>query len=730
MNGLSKLEKEHKNRLLRKVADEGISTSNTKHLITENAYSEIGSKFPDIVPYVSGVTIEPENEHGTTLGGVVFFVDKDKYISPVIYNKKEVVTGVMIYNEDFDTMLGMTPKLVKKLFSASTSLSGTPTKQKIALDKGDIKKLFIPPKTFSPKVASSSMFYKAIENPLIKEALAKESILNSAVKDWMTENYGEQVVDISINHYLRKQAEEKRKDIANPTIASSIEDVNKLEWIHKEAAIKEIANYGVAISVGKDRQTKSIIPIETPQSIAKEILKVDALETIGKIGFFKVLDTVDFKAKPIIVTNNGTIIHENGVKSSGINIIGTPCELKDINFLRYPNRDNLCSNSKIIILKDKKLYDVISCGKPTYNMGSVTIDKISGERKGYNKITIMFNSDQEPLISLKTLYIGDSCVMVAEKGLWQEEFYPASVSDLENDIFSKNYYESSNLVKVKKDTVGNFFFNGKKFNAPQLAQKLMNDGYSKLSVLTLLKTSSEKEDAKFIAIEKKVDNLANMIQNLSGVIAQQQSVQVSPGMANQEAQQQQQQQQQQSQQQDQQDQQQQAQQDQQQPEIGGFIDNASGFSPEQQQSQDAIDQQADLQREQEAQQQQQLAEEQKAFQQDLIQNGINPRMSPEVLKTVASLKDSSVMDVSALTVLAQSSNIATVLSELIPEFQSGVSALGRILFNIQARENEVIEAIGEKEYKKLLISMKTMLFKSTDTLIDIMNTRNSTEKTV
>ena len=725
MRGLVKLEKEKERLELRKVAEEGTSSGNTKHLITENAYSSIGDKFPDLVPYISGVNIEPKNEHGTTLGGVVFFIDRDKYISPVIYNKRTVETGTMIFNEEFDTMLGLTPKLAKKLFSASSSLAGTSEKNKIALDVGDIKKLFIPPRTFSPKVASSSIFYKAMENPLVKEALAKESIMNSAVKDWMEDNYGTQIVDISIQHYLNKQAKERNKDISEPKVISNIEDINKLNWMHKEAAFKEIANYGIAISVGKDRQTKSLAPIETPQSIVQEVLHVDALEAIGKIGFFKVIDTIDFKAKPVIATR-GTLIHENGVKGTGINIIGTPCNLEDLKFLRYPNRENLDGNGKIIILKDNKLYDVLNCSKPSFNMGSVTLERISGERKGYDKVTIMFDSDKEPMISMKTLFIGDSNVRIAEKGLWQEEFYPASFSDLENDIFSKNYYEASNLVKIKKDTIGNFFFNGKRFNISGLAQKLLSDGYGKMSVLTLLKTSSEKGDAKFIALDKKVDKLTAMIQNLSGVISQQQSSQVSPGMANQEAQQQQQAP---SQQQDPSQQQQDPSQ-QQQPSIGGFVDNASGFSPDQQQqpSQDEMNQQADLQQQQEAQQQQQLAEEQQKFQQDLIQNGINPRMSPDVLKTITDLKDSSVMDVSALTVLAQSSNLAVVLSELVPEFQSGVSALGRILFNIEAREPDVIGAIGEKEYKKLVISMKTMLFKSTDILIDMMNTKNSTKK--
>lgn len=709
---------EQTKQMLSKEASEGISSKNLDKLITEEAYSQISATAPGLIPMIVGVNIdEKTSDESSKIGGASLIIDGTKYVIPIIYNGKETFAGMFIYNEDTDVMLSLTKKLAKRIVGSGQTLSGSAQDKKVAFDKGNVKKLFTPPSTFAPKVASSSIVYTAAENDIVKVAMAKSINESTMLKNMFVNTYGIDFVESLERSLIEKTASETLLDKSEAEVISSFEALEKSEWIFKEAAARELAQYGVSISVGEDRPTKKLVSIESPSSIITSKLGVEAIEEITTAGIYKTLNKNGMVPEYAVYDGSRVLYSEHG-RTERKGAVGAEAELDEVPFLRLLNRDSARGASKILILSGGKVKEILNINDASFTMGSIVFNTT---RKGTSKIVIKVDSNDDIVTSMGVSYIGDKNVRILNTD-FTKSFDPVTLSDVDNGSFAKDFYESSNIVKIQKDPSGDFILGGKMLSYENAARKLIGDGYDKLSVLTLLKTSKEKGSAAFAEIGYQLESISSMIQNLSGRVgtienALQQVQQPQGADAQQQPQQQPQQQgdglanvpQQQS--------------EQQQPQIGGFIDNASGFAQDGAQAQQ--DPMAQQQQEEMARQQQ-LQEEQD-FKAKVLSEGINPDMDPAILSSVMELKDSQVMDVSALTMIAQGSNIGAALQDLSPDFQNGVSALNKILFNFMARESEAVSIIGDKQYKKTILDLKSMAIKSTDMLIDIQQHSDNQE---
>jgi hypothetical protein len=102
------------------------------------------------------------------------------------------------------------------------------------------------------------------------------------------------------------------------------------------------------------------------------------------------------------------------------------------------------------------------------------------------------------------------------------------------------------------------------------------------------------------------------------------------------------------------------------------------------------------------------------------QEGMNPSIDPAILDTLSQLKDSSIMDASIISMLANSESISSVIEEHSGEILSGASAVGRILLNAMTKKNAIILEIGEKKYKQLSKNLRTVFVKMSDLYADIL----------
>ena len=715
------LKKVAKQEPLFKVAEDGKRNNGVVQMVTEESYSILNSTFPKLTPFIVGVDMADKTEGTSIIGGANLIINDTKYIIPIVYNGKKTVTGIMIYSEEHDTMLGLTKALVSKITSSTSGIDGTSSSKKIAFDKGNINSLFIPPKTFSPKVASGSLFYSAMEDPDVKKVFSDAMNSSSDMKDFISSEYGQDAVDSIHQGHMEKVAKEQ-VDMSAPEVISTFEELSNTDWIFKKAAAKEISNYGISISSGEGNANKSLIPLESQESILKSLFHTEATEVISNSGFYKIYDKgtgklihafVEVSKDKTLGHKRSKVFSDGAVEYDCYGVVGVPVNPEEVSFLRYPSRESLVDLDCMIILKDGKFYkELDDLSNLSFTMSSAKFrdneDKVDVE--------IGFNSDSQPMISMGTIFVGDSNVRVIPKN--GGSISPAVLADLESEEFSRNHYQSNKIVKLVKDPSGKFVFEGKLIGKDVVAKLLLDRGYDKMSVLMLAKTAASKDESSFVSVDRKLDEIAGMISNLSGRISvvEKTVTEISNEEkkekieeANEKAEK------------IESANQQQELEPQQQPQIGGFIDSASGFAPlNQAPAEDPLAQQQAA----EAQNQQTLQAEQN-FQQQLIGVGVNPNIGSETLASLKDFKDSTAMDISAITMLAQNSEIGEALAGLLPQFQEGVSAIGKMLFNFIAREEIIVNSIGEKNYKKTVMDLKTILVKTTDLYIDITASKQS-----
>lgn len=715
MNGLSAIKKNSASTELEKNAGEGSLENNIKQLITDEAYSQISSKFPRLIPLIAGINIVEMIDDSTAIGAAVLGVAGRKLLVPVVYTNGDVDATTFIYSEDDDTILALTKKVVNVVIESSASLEGEAVGTgKTNYDIGDVHKLFVPPKTFSPKIASGGILFSVLEqSDLLKTALA-EKLKNNEYRDVFAENYGEEAVKFIEESSLEKNA--SSVDETAPEALFSRSDIMNSDWLEKKAAMEEFAINGFAISQGVDYPKYSLTKIASVASRLKDITGDEALTTIdpNRQGVYTVFKKTDLKPIELMVSKNicsekssrPVIVHGPRIDIfdtiQGNGVIGKQKNISESDSFKDFSASNMDKdrNISIVFLDGGEIYGHVSIyttnGTVQNGIGTTVISLDSYSR--VSSVVIENDSSARPKIMGNTLYIGDKNSKILKSEDTEKRVSVVNAGDLSAEDTPKR------LVKVAYDGV-EYIYKKAAFSKPSLVNELLEEGFDKISIYGLLKTAEENGSAIMAAVNAKIDMLANMVMNLSGKIenitaqsgqevqAQAQgnglgSAQVQEGQQPIEQQQ-----------------------DAQQPAQLAMPDDASGIqTPEQQQATEqgvAEQQAADQQMLQQAPQEQQDT------------SGMNQAIDPEVLRTLSELKNSNVMDVGVISMIAANTEIGSVVAQYGKDIHAGASAIGRILLNALVKKNQIIEQVGEPKYKQLTNSLRTVFVKISDLYVDI-----------
>jgi hypothetical protein len=95
------------------------------------------------------------------------------------------------------------------------------------------------------------------------------------------------------------------------------------------------------------------------------------------------------------------------------------------------------------------------------------------------------------------------------------------------------------------------------------------------------------------------------------------------------------------------------------------------------------------------------------FSAETVANQINP----EMVDQASELKDQGVFDTAAIGMLAGVSALQDAVANYIPNLETALDNLGRVLLTLMMKEPETKEAIGEESYVNLEDSLRSV-FKS------------------
>jgi len=718
MTGLGKLDK----KTLIKQAGEGSIENNMKQLITDEAYSQISSKFPKLIPFIVGINIIEIIDNETAIGAAVLNIESEKLMIPVVYTNGNVDATSFVYNDDTDIILALTKKVASVLTVGSSSLSGSPASQKDtqSFDIGDIHKLFVPPKTYSPKVASATgsiLFAVAEQSDLVKTALANKLSSDKEYRQVFTEIYGKEAVEFIENSALEKSASEK--DNTPPDVKFSYDEIMDSDWLHKSAAMQEYALHGFAISHGSDYPKYSLVKTASIATRLKAITGDQTISTIDGMrpGVYTVYALNSLKPTEVVIADDlasgkSTIPHviygPNSIFGTdgvidGNGVIGKQVNLSDSSafdsFSKLKSYIEANKRTRLVFVKGGEIYGFLGIFLEPENisesLSKTVISNPFGSR--IKSVVIEKGSDATPVVVGSTLYTGDKNVLIAKET--PREIKNTAV------VRTSNIGEpetNRRLVKVAYDGI-EYIYKQAAYSQQTLVNELLKEGYDKASVYALVKTAKDSGSAEFAAINAKLDMLGNIVMNLAGKVEsisggqqQVQSDQNANGLSNVEQPVQ---------------EQEQAISPQEQEQQLSMPDDASGMPTEEQDAAMQAQQQQDVSADQ------QLLMQQQQQQPDV--SGMNTSIDPEILKTLSELKDSSVMDVGVIAAIASNTDIADVVSQYKGDILYGASAIGRILLNALVKRNSVIEQIGEPKYKQTVNSLRAVFQKISDLYVDI-----------
>lgn len=739
MGGLSSVDR--KNSSLRKEAGEGSLENNIKHLITDEAYNQLSSKFPNLVTFIVGINIIEKIDDKTIIGGAVLSNGEQKLIVPVVYVNGIVDATTFIYSEDNDTLLALTKKVVSYILLPDKSIDGTsykPSGSDISFDFGDINKLFVPPKTYNPKIASGDggMVFAVLEKvSSVRDALI-EKLSSKEMRDRFDEAYGAGASEHVMNMGLNKVA--SMKDDTPPEAIFSLEKIASSSWEHKEEAAREFAKNGFVISHGYHAQDKMLQKTSSVGTRLEEITGNETLESISASnpGVYYVYSLKDLKPIEIVISKSGinecnTHIlgepfgYDRSDLDDGNPVVGTRINISDSKLLKpFSYLPEIKNNTTIsmVFIKNGEIFNsstfILEDKNIIKGLGS-TIIKINFGNQ-FTAVNIEEHSDASPVILGRTLYVGDRNVRIFKNDYNYNQEIPVRMRDLDYA-----YNDSHDIVKIAFDGA-EYRYNHKSFSKEGLVGQLLNEGFDKNSIYSLVKTATDKGSAEYAALNAKLDILATVVTNLAGQIQAQQKPEkitatqglstaapqnastesapaenantaqnVKNGDGSQRA----------------------AVTD----ESTMMPDTRSGMPTPQQEAQMQAQRQQDT-----AADQQLLAQTpQPGVQQDDAQqgssiDGMNPSLDPQILKSLSELKDSKVMDVGVVSMLANSEAVGSVMQEYRGDILNGASAVGKILMNMMVRKNDVIKDLGEKKYSQTVKMLKIVFTKTSDLYVDIV----------
>jgi hypothetical protein len=310
-------------------------------------------------------------------------------------------------------------------------------------------------------------------------------------------------------------------------------------------------------------------------------------------------------------------------------------------------------------------------------------------------LVIFKNSDAQYKKVGNIIYVGDKNVAIVQ--------HPDTINQKATSLLRDTNAElqsTGEIVKLAYDA-GEYYYNGKNYSLPGIVDKLLKEGYDKYSVYEITKTAAENGEAAMAAVSAKLDMLSNMVMNLAGKVEmlsqQAQGLSSLPAQEPipQEAA----------------------------PEQAPQIDAGASADIAAAAQQSAAEPQG-IYAAQEPQAVEQPAMEQEPVPGDVPPQpqdtaGMNQNIDPMVLQTLAQLKDSKVMDIGVIGTLGIDEEMSTIVASYKDDILHGVSAMGRILFNMMVRREKLSEQYGDGKYKKLVSSLKNLFTKMSDLYVEI-----------
>jgi len=745
---------------LMKTADDGNQTVN--ELINQEAYSQLSKKYPDLVPYILGIKDVENIDDNTILSSAIVSNGEVRLIIPIIYAAGKVDATSYIYNPDADIMFALTKKVVNFILGKNKSLGNAVSATNVNFDSGNIRKLFIPPKTWSPKIANSNFLPQIVEAyPEVKIALLEKLSNDSFFAEAFEKAYGD------FAEVLKKEASAINAIInSEPVVVTTRQElVENDKLLDKEAALKEYIENGIYIQHGRMLPNKTLVKKSSLQSKLNSVFNGEELEVINKeTGCVLGVDSITYLQVPMLsLPVYGSkyshpvlidIMFDNNFKTlefeSFVGKSDDKCTaLNKAVDVTPQNLISLLPNLALVLMDGQKPLGFIPVIIPFSTINKIQLIDDKGDRYVLNigigsvphidKIIILKNSDRKPLQVGNVITIGDKNI----------KLYPCKVDPRrlltfkEYSIGLRDTDNQDNLIKVSYDR-GTFYINSTPTSASGLAQTLLSQGVDKNSIYSLIKEAKDNGSVEVKAISSKIDMLANMLMNAVGEIKKVEDkvktlTERIDGTAGQNA----------TVQEDDLGQDMQTDSQEQYGEVSDPMNSnesliatqneagAPQLDPETQaaiamqaqqgaetppmfslEDNSAPDQTPDMQQIGIAAPTDMAANNEQS-QQGLI-DGVNPLANPDVVETLLQLKDSPVMDTSFLSVILSDKNVSLVIQDQLQNIVLGITGLGKIVFNIQLNYNSLSGSMGDSKYKSVLNNMKSLFKKMTDMYVDMV----------
>ena len=521
--------------MLYKKADDNDDNNDTiLELINQEVFAQLSKKYSELIPYIIGFKEVEKIDDGTILTSTIVSNGEEKLIIPAIYALGKVDATSYIYKPDVDIIFALTKKVINMLFRKNKDL-GIASSEVKTLDSGNIRRLFVPPKTWSPKIASSSVLPTLIETqPVIKTLL-----LEKIATDTIFRNFFEKAYPYMAEH-LEKEAQEFAVFQKVPSvIASSLDEIKYSESVlNKEAAVQEYVNNGLYIQHGKALPTKSLVKVASAAETIDNLLDGQEAQVIGKnAGCFRVVTSR-------LTLEHVLVLPIYGTKHSKFELLDTYGEANN----RFATKDYIgipddnCSaiqmklipvtpetvlanvpDIKFVFFKHNKILGFLPIKSPNsllnkakfvFDKGDAVIINLPYNFAGLEKIVINKNSDQSPLQVGKMLLIGDKNIKIYTGKIDSDSLMDYSEYSARS-ILDTN--RNTEIIKVTHNN-GYISLNGNLMTKHDAAERLLKEGFDKYSIYSLLKEAKDNGQAEAKAISAKIDVLTNLITTTLGEV--------------------------------------------------------------------------------------------------------------------------------------------------------------------------------------------------------------------
>jgi mRNA-degrading endonuclease HigB of HigAB toxin-antitoxin module len=106
------------------------------------------------------------------------------------------------------------------------------------------------------------------------------------------------------------------------------------------------------------------------------------------------------------------------------------------------------------------------------------------------------------------------------------------------------------------------------------------------------------------------------------------------------------------------------------------------------------------------------------------------QINPEMIDQASELQDQGVFDTAAIAMLSGVSALQDAVANYVPNLETALDNLGRVLLTLQMKEPETKEAIGEESYVNLEDNLRSVFKSLGDAILLISHNAQSAQKNV